>query len=620
MKNSRFISIIVLLMYVQVWAQTGPPNWNVNPGDYQFNANVIVKIQLNNSALPAGANVLGAFAGTQPRGNVTAINFGNDRIFFLTMYANTSGEVIRFKVYLPAFDSIALITDSLIFIPNEIYGTVSQPLIFHAFLSLDRPPVLTGIPDQSIYGSGSFQPINLDDYLLELDGDSVAYSFTADSNLTVSIEQQSIVRVIASNANWTGSGMVVFKVQDITGAGLSSTDTAIYTVKPNPLIAPTVLTGAALRNPLRIQLHWLDNSLLEQKYIIERKTGDSASVNSFAPVDTLPANSTMYNDTEIIPSTLYTYRVYALNDSLASAYSNMITILSLNNIQAIPAPDSLIAVQLGSRRVRLLWRDNSNSELGFSIERKVGDSISVSAYTIIDSVSADVTLYIDTTLQSDTAVYTYRVRAFNQDTVSVYSNQAVSSGFIPVELSGFSAQVEADRVKLHWKTVSEKNNLGFRVQRAGENQKWVSLEFIGGNGTTIEPHSYTYDDENILTGERYRYRLAQIDFDGSVNLSPEIKVFTGDGKEEYRLAQNYPNPFNPNTTIEYYIPKAAHVQLAIYDVTGSLIATRVNKYQEPGSYRIEFSTSDLKFSSSVLFYVLSAEGQIITIKKMIAVK
>mgnify|MGYP000739879008 CR=1 FL=1 len=39
--------------------------------------------------------------------------------------------------------------------------------------------------------------------------------------------------------------------------------------------------------------------------------------------------------------------------------------------------------------------------------------------------------------------------------------------------------------------------------------------------------------------------------------------------QEYQLAQNYPNPFNTSTTIEYYLPEQADVNVTTYDASGN---------------------------------------------------
>jgi hypothetical protein len=79
----------------------------------------------------------------------------------------------------------------------------------------------------------------------------------------------------------------------------------------------------------------------------------------------------------------------------------------------------------------------------------------------------------------------------------------------------------------------------------------------------------------------------------------------------FKLEQNYPNPFNPSTTIKYSIPNVEtygnfSVQLKIYDVLGSEVATLINEKQLPGNYKIEFSAEGLP--SGVYFYRLSVDG------------
>ena len=55
---------------------------------------------------------------------------------------------------------------------------------------------------------------------------------------------------------------------------------------------------------------------------------------------------------------------------------------------------------------------------------------------------------------------------------------------------------------------------------------------------------------------------------------------------QFALQQNFPNPFNPTTTIEYSVPKIAHISLRVYDLLGREVKSLVNASRVAGSYRI----------------------------------
>jgi len=86
---------------------------------------------------------------------------------------------------------------------------------------------------------------------------------------------------------------------------------------------------------------------------------------------------------------------------------------------------------------------------------------------------------------------------------------------------------------------------------------------------------------------------------------------------EFILLQNYPNPFNPTTKINYQIPELNFVNLKIYDILGSEIATLVNEEKPIGSYEFEFDATALP--SGIYFYRLQA-GSFIETKKMVLMK
>ncbi len=133
------------------------------------------------------------------------------------------------------------------------------------------------------------------------------------------------------------------------------------------------------------------------------------------------------------------------------------------------------------------------------------------------------------------------------------------NGGTPVELVSFTLLLENSNVQLSWITASEINNQGFQIERASFRnnettplQEWINIGFVEGKGTTTEINNYTFTDENLSNG-KYKYRLKQIDFDGTFEHSKEIEVEIN-SPEVFYLHQNYPNPFNPVTKIKFTIP------------------------------------------------------------------
>jgi len=132
-----------------------------------------------------------------------------------------------------------------------------------------------------------------------------------------------------------------------------------------------------------------------------------------------------------------------------------------------------------------------------------------------------------------------------------------------------------------------------------------------------------YLNVNLRDGTKMKYAIddiQKIDFSGittiedTKNIEKIIKSF--------KLLQNYPNPFNPTTTIEYEIPKPGYVDISVYDLSGRLVKTLLNKSLQKGNYKVVWNGSNQsgqKVSSGFYVYSIKFDNVILS-KKMILIK
>jgi hypothetical protein len=107
---------------------------------------------------------------------------------------------------------------------------------------------------------------------------------------------------------------------------------------------------------------------------------------------------------------------------------------------------------------------------------------------------------------------------------------------LPVELTRFNAEVNANGVGLSWATASEKNSAYFEVQRSATGEAYETLGRVAAQGTSNSLREYRFTDTQPLGGLAY-YRLRQVDNDGTAAYSPVATA-----RRSIELAAIYPNP------------------------------------------------------------------------------
>ncbi len=104
---------------------------------------------------------------------------------------------------------------------------------------------------------------------------------------------------------------------------------------------------------------------------------------------------------------------------------------------------------------------------------------------------------------------------------------------------------------------------------------------------------------------------------GNVNVGISDEAITSSLPRLFSLHPNFPNPFNPTTTVKFGLPKAADVNLKVYNIQGREVAVLKNKAMKAGIHSVVFNATG--FASGIYFFRIEADDFTAT-KKMLLLK
>ncbi len=300
-----------------------------------------------------------------------------------------------------------------------------------------------------------------------------------------------------------------YRVRAFNNSGTGNSD---YSNEANALtmIKPPINLVVIAVSSSQIDLTWTDQTTTETGYSIERKTGVAGT---FAEVATVGANVSVFSNTELNSNTQYFYRVRAFSANNTSPYTNEAEAKTASSIPA--APSNLAATPVSSSQIDLAWTDNASNETGYSIERKTGVN---GTFAEIATVGANVTTFSNTALSSG-ARYFYRVRAFNGNGNSDYSNEANTFTLIKPPTNLVAAAAGSNQIDLTW-TDQTATETGYSIERKTLGGTFAEIATVGANVTV-------FSNNGLDPNTQYFYRVRAFSANNTSPYTNEAEATTG---------------------------------------------------------------------------------------------
>ena len=168
--------------------------------------------------------------------------------------------------------------------------------------------------------------------------------------------------------------------------------------------------------------------------------------------------------------------------------------------------------------------------------------------------------------------------------------------------------------ELEWSGGDYKQADYYVLEKSSKNSDYIPVAKIDADN--LNEKNYTCLDQKDESSEVIYYRVKQVDKDGSVVYSSQVKVGQGIF-EPFVVEQNYPNPFNPKTSIVVEFMEDTELKIIVYNLEGKEIEKIYDGSISKGAHKFTFDATDLP--SGVYLYKIETPEYSQT-KKMILTK
>ncbi|KQS34059.1 fibronectin type III domain-containing protein [Dyadobacter sp. Leaf189] len=302
-----------------------------------------------------------------------------------------------------------------------------------------------------------------------------------------------------------------YRVMAVNNSGTSGySNTACADIASLVPTAPARLNAVAVSES-SIELTWADISDNETGFELQR----SADGSAFSKLTDIGSGKSSYQDNGLAKRTRYWYRIRAFNANGSSGFSNVAEATTLDVPPAKPA--DLTATTISSNQINLQWKDQSDNETGFELERSGNGS----DFQKIADLNENATTFENRDLQPATK-YWYRVRSRNNSGISGFSNvaSATTPDVVPVTPGRLNATaVSYQQIDLTWEDLSG-NEKGFQLEWSDNGTSFTKLADLGENVKN-------YQHKGLKSETRYYYRIRAVNAVGASGYSNVAEAVTG---------------------------------------------------------------------------------------------
>ncbi len=334
----------------------------------------------------------------------------------------------------------------------------------------------------------------------------------------------------------------LLKVRAINGDGTPSywsSELVVTTLKRTAPRAPynvVALTASANTNDLKWSVGGLQDGITNNRVRIHiYRTSSGEDAGDYKQIADLGPDAESYSDNQAASNTKYWYKVVAVN------YQGLSPVSSIVNAGSPFSPSQLATAMatdaLGNPVIQATWKDNSNDEDSFTLERAIDADFTkevVKAFLTKNTTSA-VSLPLEEGL-----TYYFRVKSSNVNGHLAYSDVTKVSTEItaaPNAPYALKASASSGAVALTWGDDSNKEE-GFEIERSSDGTTFAKIASTGRN-----ENSYT--DKTASKTAYYRVRAINSKGNSAYSNVAQVTVAGSSARisnETSEVFQVFPNP------------------------------------------------------------------------------